>query len=90
MSPVKFPEANAQFGPPPDLDESQCRTIPAYLGKIEGGSCDGLKQVVVAYYLAPYEIEAIANNGGILYLSMVGGLAPHYLSLDFHSATHPA
>lgn len=89
MTPEKFPEANCVFGPPSDLEESQCRSIPAHLGEIKGGSCDGLKQVVVAYRLTTDEL-AILNAGGLLYFSMIGGLAPHYPSLSFHDATHPA
>jgi hypothetical protein len=89
MSPVQFPECNCVFGPPPDLDESQCRKIPAFQGEIEGGSCDGLRQVVVAYRLSESEIKVL-SAGGLLYFSMIGGLAPHYPSLSFHDARHPA
>lgn len=89
MSHVKFPEANCVFGPPPDLEESQCKSVPAFKGEIEGGSCDGLKQVIVAYQLTKEEIDVLVN-GGLLYFSMIGGLAPHYPSLSFLDATHPA
>lgn len=89
MTPVKFEHANTEYGPPINLEESQCRTIPAYQGEIVGGSCDGLKQVVVAYQLTNEEIYLLAN-GGLFYISMIGGLAPHYPSLSFYDATHPA
>ena len=89
MNPVTFPEANAAYGPPPDLEESQCRTIPAYQGTVEGGSVDGCKQVVVAWRPTDQEIDDIVM-GKPVFISMIGGLSPHFLTTDFHSATHPA
>lgn len=89
MTPETFPESNITYRPPQGLEESQCRSIPAYDGQIKSGSCDGLRQVVVAYRLTPEEIEWLKNNP-VIYLSMIGGLAPHFLSFTFHQATHPA
>ena len=89
MSPVRFQQCNTLFLPPQDLEETQCRSIPAHVGEIQGGSCDGLMQVVVAYKLTKEEIEVLSKDG-LLYFSMIGGLAPHYPSLSFHEATHPA
>lgn len=104
MTPINFPECNCTFGPPGELTEEQVRTIPAFRGKFEGdgspsiffqgayegGSCDGAPCVVVAYQLTPEDFEALKQNGGVIYFSMMGGLAPHYPSLNFHDATHPA
>ena len=90
MIPADFQEANVTFGPPAGLDESQCRSIPGYMGPIQGGSCDGLDQVVVAYRLTEDEIARLAQ-GGLLFLTMIGGsLPPHYPSLSFEEATRPA
>ncbi len=89
MTPHHFPEANSHFGAPADLDESQCMTIPAYQGVVHGGSIDGIRQVVVAWLPDEQERARIAA-GGPIFLSMMGGLAPHYLSTSFHEATHPA
>lgn len=89
MDAIDFAQANISYAPPPDLSEIQCRTIRAYQGKIEGGSCDGAMQVVVAYRLTPEEIGRL-RGGGLLYITMIGGLAPHYPSLSFEEATHPA
>lgn len=89
MSPIHFDEVNTMFSAPPDMHESQIRTIPAYLGKAEGGSCDGAVSVVVCYEFTDEEIKEIINNRKI-YLTMLGGLAPHYLSFNFYQATHPA
>jgi hypothetical protein len=89
MEPVTFPQATTIFGPPPGLSESQVRSIPAYVGQVRTGSCDGLPQVVVAWKPTPAEIEAI-RNGCPIFLSIIGGLPPHCLTTDFESATHPA
>jgi hypothetical protein len=89
MSPAKFPESNCKYGPPSDLEESQCRTIPAFRGTATGGSCDGLEIVVVAYHVDEAQLAAMRETG-LIYFTMVGGLAPHYPSLSFHDATHPA
>lgn len=96
MTPVKFTEANCVFGPPSDLEESQCRSIHAYKGEIHGGSCDGLLVVVVAYRFTKEELQHMMRQSErdgerpVMYFTMIGGLAPHYPSLSFHDATHPA
>jgi hypothetical protein len=90
MTPVKFPQVNITYGPPAGMAESQVQSIPAYDGQVQGGSCDGCRQVVVAYQLDAADLEVLKDNDGIIFLSMIGGLAPHYLSFDFETATHPA
>lgn len=90
MSPVRFPQANCVFAPPPELSEEQCHSIVAFKHQVIGGSCDGSPQVVVAWQLSEAEIELLKAGGGILYFSVIGGLPPHYPSLTFHDATHPA
>jgi hypothetical protein len=90
MEPVKFAESNYTFGPPEGLDESQCRSVPAFVGQVKGGSVDGLPVVVVAWMPDAVDMLAI-REGKPIYLSMVGvGLAPHFLTTDFEGATHPA
>lgn len=89
MNPIHFPEANRQFNPPPDLDESQCMAVPAYVGEVKQGSVDGVTIVVVAWQPNAQDIKRIIE-GNPIYLSCVGGLPPHFLTTDFHSATHPA
>lgn len=89
MTPVKFPEANSRFGPPEDLAESQCMTIWAYSGTVAGGSVDGAHQVVVAWLPDEQERKRIAD-GGPIFLSVIGGLPPHYLSTSFAEAIKPA
>lgn len=78
-----------RFSPPPDLAESQCRTIHAYAGKVVGGSVDGADVVVTAWHLTPEELAAL-NAGKPLFLSFLGGLPPHFPTVDFEAAIHPA
>jgi len=88
MTPVLFPQCNAAFGPPSDLDESQCATIPAYVGEVKRGSVEGSKIVVVAWLPTPEEL-AIIKAGGPIFLSMMGGLAPHFVTTSFEEAIAP-
>lgn len=85
MTPTDFPQATNNFGAPDDLDASQVATIRAYLGTIEGGNLDGENVVVTAWKPTPEELAAL-NSGGLVYLSFVGGLPPHYACTDFHTA----
>lgn len=84
MIPATFPEANTFFGPPQGLTESQVKSIPAYLGEAQG-SLDGLQLAVVAWEPTPEELETI-KNGGLIYLTCIGGLPPHFLSTNFAHA----
>ena len=88
MSPVDFPESNIVFKGPEGLDETQVRPIRGYLGNVERGSMDGVKLAVVGW--EPSEEDLVKMiEGGVIYLTVIGGLPPHYLSMDFHTATHP-
>lgn len=89
MSPVAFPEVNARFGPPPDLADSQCMTIYAYMGQVQGGSVDGSQIVVTAWKPSIEEIE-LMKQGQPIFLSFIGGLPPHFASLNFNTASRPA
>ena len=89
MNPTNFKESNCRFGPPPDLAESQCMTIPAYKGKVARGSLDGSDIVIVAWKPSPEELAQLAA-GQPIFLSMLGGLAPHFLTTDFNAANNPA
>jgi hypothetical protein len=89
MNPAHFPQANFKFGPPSDLEESQCTTIPAFVGEIKTGSCDGCQITVVAWLPTPQELAEL-NIGKPIYLSVIGGLPPHFLSTDFQQAINPA
>lgn len=82
MIPANFPQANTVFGPPSDLDPSQCQSIPAFLGTIGAGNLDGAKTVIVAWKPLPEELAQL-NAGGLVYLGCIGGLPPHYLCTKF-------
>jgi hypothetical protein len=79
MTPVKFPQANASFKSPNGYDESQVATIPAYVGQLLGGNCDGDDIIIVAWLPSPEEVADIAS-GKPIFLSVLGGLPPHSLS----------
>lgn len=79
--------ADCVFKHPSDLDASQCLEIPAYRGEAKHGNLDGAQFVVVAWLPTPDEIEQLIN-GHPVYLTMLGGLAPHFLTTDFKQATN--
>jgi len=82
-----FPESNQVFNPPPDLDPSQCSAAEAFVGVIQQGNLDGHTFVVVAWKPTPEELEEL-NRGGLIYLSVLGGLPPHFLCTDFKTASY--
>ncbi len=89
MNPVDFPESNMPFGAPSGWDESQCATIRAFAGPIQGGSLDGEHQVIVAWTPTAQELKDIVN-GKPIFISMIGGLMPHYLCTSFADARNVA
>lgn len=89
MTPTNFPESNATFGPPEDLEESQCMQIRAYVGEAKSGSVDVMPFVVVAWMPSLTDLSRLAS-GQPVYLTMMGGLAPHFLTTTFEEAIRPA
>lgn len=89
MNPCNFPEANSVFHAPEDFEVEQVASIPAYQHEVQGGTCDGVQQVVVAWMPTPAEI-AVILAGNPIYVSMLGGLSAHMVTTDFYAATHPA
>jgi hypothetical protein len=90
MTATNFPESNCRHGPPPSLEESQCRTIDSYHGTVVGGSCDGLPVFVTAWRPSREELEALMAGHPVFLSFVSNALPPHFLSVDFHAATHPA
>lgn len=88
MIPVTFEQSNCKFTPPPELVESQCMTINAYRGTVNGGNLDGSMVVVVAWKPSQQEIDDIVSGKPVL-LSCIGGLPPHMIVTDFETAIHP-
>ena len=85
MTPCDFPEANTTFTSPPDL-EGSCRDIRAFHGQAQGGIFDGAPQVVVAWRPSDEELRRI-NEGQPIFLSVMGGLPPHYVGTSFEEVT---
>lgn len=89
MTPQNFPQANKRFTAPKDLEESQCFTIDAFAGTVERGSVEGSPIVVTCWKPTDDEMAKLVA-GGSIFLSVLGGLPPHYLSTSFEEATAPA
>lgn len=90
MTPIFFPQCNKIFRPPDGMEESQVGSVHCHVRLVLCGSCDGLPQIVIAYKPTVEDLRRI-NEGGLIYLSVIGdALPPHYLSTTFHDATHPA
>lgn len=88
MTPVDPPEYNTTFGAPDGMSEAQVQTIRAFAGEIpRGGALDGALFVVVAWKPTLEELEAL-NGGGLVYISCLGGLPPHFLTTDFEAARY--
>ena len=85
MKAAKFPEANCVFLRPPDLDSSQCFDIPAFCGEQNKGTLDGSVFVVVVWMPTEKELQQL-NSGSAVYLTMLGGLAPHFITTSFSEA----
>lgn len=61
-------------------------TIPACITDIAGGSVDGHTAVVVAWQ--PNELDKLRiSQGEPIFLSMLGGLAPHVIGTSFEDVT---
>jgi hypothetical protein len=89
MNPSSPPVVNSTFGAPADLDESQVFALPALTGKILGGNLDGVAFVAVAWKPTDEDIARILK-GGLIYLTCLGGLPPHFLSTRFSEASYGA
>ena len=88
MTPTDFPNSNARYGPPSDLEESQCQTIRAWQGIVPKGSCEGATLVVSAWQPSAAELARL-NEGGPVFFSCLGTLPPHFLSTTFDDAPNP-
>lgn len=89
MTATTFPEANTVYRPPADLEESQCSSIAAFQDVVQRGSCEGTRLIVVAWQPSERELEDL-KAGGPVFLSMLGGLQPHFLTTRFEEAVCPA
>jgi hypothetical protein len=85
MKPSPFPGTNAIFGPPPGYDRSQIATVPALMMDISGGSMDGSMSITVAWKPDEADLKRL-NQGGLIYLCVVGGLVPHFLTTSLEES----
>lgn len=67
------------------MDESHVKTIPSFRATITGGPHDGSPIVVVAWRPSAEELAQL-NAGGVVYLSMIGGMSPHFMTTAFKEA----
>jgi len=81
MTPAEFPQANAVFGSPKDL-EGSCREVRAYTCQVVGGIFDGSIMAVTAWKPSPKELRDLIE-GGSVFLSVIGSLPPHYIGTRF-------
>lgn len=89
MTPQHFHQANSHYGPPQGMSDKQVGTIPAFQGVIQSGSCAAHPVVVVAWRPSPTELAELVS-GKPVFISMLGGLTPHFLTTDFTAALNPA
>lgn len=89
MTPYKFQEANQKFGPPDGFTESQVVPVDAFVGEAKQGCLDGSKIVVTAWMPTPEERERLCL-GAPIFLTFIGGLPPHAVSVSFEQAINLA
>jgi hypothetical protein len=64
-------------------------TVTAFIGKVAGGSVDGAQLIVTAWKPSAVELDDL-KNGRPIFLSVIGGLPPHFLTTDFERAINPS
>lgn len=89
MSPIKFEGANATFGPPEGYEAGQVAPIYGFATQVQRGSCEGAPLVVTAWQPSPAELAQL-NAGNPVFLSVLGGLPPHFLTTNLAEACNPA
>jgi hypothetical protein len=87
MVPINFPEANIIYRAPDGLDESQVGAVHGWAGEITGSNMDGAISSVIAWQPSEDDIKKIVQ-GQPIFITMIGGCAPHLLSMSFHEATN--
>lgn len=91
VMPLEFKGTNVTFQLPSDLSNSKTKARPIR-GKIiqmNKGPLDGLAVAVVAYKPSPLDVSRILA-GEPIYISFLGGVAPHYLSTALEEAISPS
>lgn len=89
MQPINFPEANASMSAPPGFSAEQVATVRAFLGHIRAGTCKGNKLCITAWKPNAQEL-ALLNKGQPIFVSFIGGMPPHFLTVTWGQAISPA
>lgn len=101
MTPDQPPVSNCVFHAPDELDHTQVFSIHAYKNAIKpgftqevfagevppGSNLDGAPFIVTAWKPTAGELEEL-NRGGLVYLSCLGVLPPHFLTTTWSDATY--
>ena len=77
---VDFPQSNRTLGPPEGVTNEECQDLPVQLSiSAEKGPC-----FISCWQLTEEELESVIQNGGKIYLWIMGSahpmvcLTPHY------------
>lgn len=81
MIPSDFPEANMILNPPEDTAPGAVLPIRALHCTCLSGPLDGSPAFITAWKPNPEDLERL-NNGGFVYLSVIGAAPPHSLHTD--------
>lgn len=101
LIPVRPPISNTVFTAPSDMDYSQVFSIHAFKNAVKAGftqdvfageippgsNLDGASFIVTAWKPSAEELLAL-NQGGLVYLSCLAVLPPHFLTTSWSDATY--
>lgn len=88
MKNVEIPNfPNQRIGKPENLHESQCKDVMAVVHEIQGTNLDGLINFIMCYQLDDLEIASLQKNGGKLFMSCIGGIMPHMITMSIEEAS---
>ncbi len=89
MTPTAFLEQNRTFMKPPDMTDTQCLPIGAFVGEVNSGPCEGVPMIVTAWKPSVEELQLL-NEGEAVFIGFLGGtLPPHILGTSFKQVTNP-
>jgi hypothetical protein len=88
MNNVDHPLWNTDIGPPKGLEESQVHRVKAYQGTVPGPhAIEGLPFTAVAWKPSKEELQDLLNGGNV-YLTVIGGLPPHFLTTNIEHSCY--
>jgi hypothetical protein len=89
MTPGIPPNHNRVFVAPEGMSAEQVSAMSAFQGTLSQpqSNLDGADFIVVAWKPSPEEVKAI-QEGGMVYLSCLQILPPHFITTSFSEATY--